>query len=401
VLVRAARLVAGFAASIVTARALGPAGRGDYFFVVALSAIVVQFAHLGLASSNTYLVARRPRLLGPLVVNSAWVALVLGGGMALIAVQALSLGGWFGVPPHLLMFAIGLAPVSLFYLLGINLLIGAGRIVAFNVIETSANVLVLIAIVAAAVTLPTTAAVLGASVVGWSVASLLLLRLLTRSSPVHPRFDHDAFGAGVQYAARAYVVTLLGLLVLRASVFIVQRVAGSTALGEFSIATQLAEVIGILPASTALVLFPRLVRDPSESWLLAVRTCGITGLILTGACGIVAFVADPLVRLAYGPTFTGSVAQLQLLLPGVVCLGMLSVLSQFVAAVGMPLSIVWAWLMGLLSVVLLCAWLVPIAGGAGAVIALSVTYLALLIMAFAVGFAHRDTSALQMHELAR
>src|SRR2546430_14999637 len=139
VLVRGARLVAGFAASIVTARALGPAGRGEYFFVVALSTIIVQFAHLGLASSNTYLVAKRPSLMGPLIANSVWVSLLAGGGVAVVAVAILGFGGWFGVPIRLLAFGVGPAPASLFYLLGRDLLVGAGRTVPFQLVATTSN----------------------------------------------------------------------------------------------------------------------------------------------------------------------------------------------------------------------------------------------------------------------
>jgi O-antigen/teichoic acid export membrane protein len=188
-------------------------------------------------------------------------------------------------------------------------------------------------------------------------------------------------------------VTLLGLLVLRAGVFFVQRLAGSVALGEYSIASQLAEVIGILPASVALVLFPRLASDLSGSWRLTLRTAAIVGGLLAVTAGVVGAIAEPLIALAYGAAFAGSVAQLRLMLPGVVFFGMLSVLSQFIAAVGMPLSIVWAWAAGFVAIVVLCGWLVPLAGAAGAALAVSITYLVLLVLAFGVGFAHRHASA--------
>jgi O-antigen/teichoic acid export membrane protein len=116
------------------------------------------------------------------------------------------------------------------------------------------------------------------------------------------------------------------------------------------------------------------------------------GLLLVASAGLAAVLASPVVQLAYGPAFAESAAQLMLLLPGVVFLGMLVVVSQYIAAVGIPTSLVWAWGAGLLTVIVLCAWLVPFAGASGAAIALSVTYFVLLLMASAIGFAHRGAS---------
>src|SRR5712692_3403039 len=175
VVVRVLRIGASFGASVLTARVLGPAGRGDYFFVVALSALVVQVAHLGLGSSNSYLVAKRPETLGPLVTNSVWVAAIASGGSSILIVAAIGAGGWFSVATGQLLFAVPLSVVTLFYLLGSNLLVGAGRIVLFNIIESIANLLVLAAILFAVLAFPTVAAALSASVVGWTIASGLLL----------------------------------------------------------------------------------------------------------------------------------------------------------------------------------------------------------------------------------
>jgi len=72
--------VLAFGSSILTARFLGPAGRGDYFVVVTFAGMVMQFGNLGLQSSNTYYAARDPRNLGPLLANSLWISMLGGGG---------------------------------------------------------------------------------------------------------------------------------------------------------------------------------------------------------------------------------------------------------------------------------------------------------------------------------
>src|SRR5690242_11581545 len=51
-------IAAGVVTSIMTARFLLPAGRGEYFLVLTTAQILAQFCNLGLASSNTYFVAK-------------------------------------------------------------------------------------------------------------------------------------------------------------------------------------------------------------------------------------------------------------------------------------------------------------------------------------------------------
>src|SRR6185295_16698317 len=54
VAVRLLIVAGGFVSSVITARLLSPAGRGEYFLVVTLAQTLAQFGNLGLQSSNTY-----------------------------------------------------------------------------------------------------------------------------------------------------------------------------------------------------------------------------------------------------------------------------------------------------------------------------------------------------------
>src|SRR6266478_5082557 len=90
--VRVTLIVAGLATTIITARWLGPAGRGDYFFVVALSAIAGQVVHLGLHASNAFYVAKDPKLFGALAVNSYWVSVVPASIAAVLFPVLMKLG---------------------------------------------------------------------------------------------------------------------------------------------------------------------------------------------------------------------------------------------------------------------------------------------------------------------
>ena len=106
--------VFGLVTSIVTARFLGQSGRGDYFFIVTLAALIVQFANLGLPSSNTYFAARDPERTPQLVANALWISLGVGGGLGVgIALFAHAVGMLQDTPASYLWLAAALAPPTL------------------------------------------------------------------------------------------------------------------------------------------------------------------------------------------------------------------------------------------------------------------------------------------------
>jgi O-antigen/teichoic acid export membrane protein len=74
------------------------------------------------------------------------------------------------------------------------------------------------------------------------------------------------------------------------------------------------------------------------------------------------------------------------MLPGVLAKGITTIVSQHVAAAGMPRPIVWIWAVGLAASIALGRLLIPEYGLTGAGVAYSITYgiLLLLVLWFAI-----------------
>ncbi len=387
---RCAMLVAGLASSVITARTLGPAGRGEYFFIVTLAATVVQFANLGLHSSNTYFVSKDRNALAALLGNSFWASLGVGLVAAGIAVAVLRLFDPIPNARHAhVWYVVALVPPLLFFLLGANLLVGIDRIGTFNVIEAAGRLAVLAAFAVTALVATTASAFLAASAIAWILVSGILIVVLKRLARGPLRLDTAMFTAGFRYAAKAYLVSLLGFLVLRSSVFLLERMTTSKEVGYFSVASQIADVLAIIPTSVALVLFPDLVRDERRRWALTMRSCAVVFVVLSAACIVVGFVAGPVIRIVFGHGFAPSVGVLQWLLPGVVGLGVTSVVSQYLAAVGMPRIVIWVWLGDLVCAGLVGFLLIRRNGGVGAAEALSITYWIAFGAMLAVSYRYR------------
>jgi O-antigen/teichoic acid export membrane protein len=77
-------------------------------------------------------------------------------------------------------------------------------------------------------------------------------------------------------------------------------------------------------------------------------------------------------------------------LPGICALGLTSILSQYLASAGIPLTLVFIWMTGLVVELVLALWLIPIHGGIGAMLSLSVAYLAILGMVWILAANHNN-----------
>jgi O-antigen/teichoic acid export membrane protein len=392
VLARLFRLAAGVVIAIVTARFLGPAGRGEYFIVVTLAAVVAQFGNLGLHSSNTYYAVRDPKLVPSIIGNTVWVSLLSGGGLAAGVLAGAYLFDVFGGGANRsLWFVVVLAPLGLLLLLGENLLLGLGRTILFNAIEILSAALLVVLHVVSSVSLPTSAGFLAARTVAVLVSSGGALGLLLRISPSRFAFDGSVFRAGFGYAARAYLVALLGYLVLRTNVFLLQVHGGFEEVGLYSVASQVADAMEIVPTSVSLVLFPKLLHQADDGWMMMRRSLAQVAVVMLAVCLAVTVLSDTLVDVAFGPDFVRSSSMLRLLLPQVFLISLTSIVSQFIAAKGMPRAILAVWTAGLVIAILLGSLLIPAYGGEGAAAALSLAYAVIFVLIMTLAFMRRRT----------
>ena len=383
---RLVKIAAGLGTAIITARSLGDAGRGEYFLIVTIALTLVQLGNLGLHSSNTYEVARNPSLLSPLLSNSFWISIGIGVGLAAATAGGAAAFGWFSTTSADLLAVVltVLVPTLLFILLGSNLLVGMSRISAFNAFELGSTILLVAALGVAALAgfgvrgfvLLTTAC--------WTLVALLLLANLRRGIR-GLRFRPDTFKTGLRYSFRAYGIALLAFLVLRGNVFLLDHYAGVEELGRYSVALQVVDVLIVLPSSVALVVFPDLVRNAEQRWGRVTRSL-LPMAVLSGLTSAAAgLVAKPVFEAMFGAEFSESAAMLWWMLPGVFCLSLATLLSQYLAAIGIPLEVIIVWMLACGIVIGAGFILIPDHGGVGAGAAFSIGYAFVLVALYFVG----------------
>ena len=88
---------------------------------------------------------------------------------------------------------------------------------------------------------------------------------------------------GFRFATKSYLITLVAFMTLRGNIFLLRREVGPADLGLYSIAAQIAEVLTILPAAVAMILFPSLVRDAEARWDRTRRVTLWVAVIMTSS----------------------------------------------------------------------------------------------------------------------
>jgi antigen flippase len=380
VVTRVVLIAAGVFTSVITARALGVAGRGEYFYIVTLAGLATQLGNLGLASSNTYFLAKDHSLLPRLAANSFWVSLVVGilaACSSLIFVADQTKLNWIEGPVWLLIIMV---PAMLYGLLASNLFIGMTLISHYNLFQLGSTTFQLVGVaIAAWMAWGVDAFLLVSALTGLMAAGALVV-MLGKLHRLTWRFDLQLFRSNLGYSGRAYVATLVGYGVSRAGVLLMERNSGIVDLGIYSVAVQFADVLMIVPATVAMVLFPDLMKGQME--LRFVRTMRATGqiaLLMAILCVLTGFVATWIVPILFGEAFAPSVQVLWWMLPGVFCLSLANIVSQYLATKGIPHENVWAWLGGLAFLLATSSYLIPRWGALGAAASLSMTYVLLAI----------------------
>ena len=330
---------AGFGASVVIGRAVGPEGRGMYALPMVVLAIVVSLGNLGLEHAQIFLAGRKFKL-NALWANAGLVGCAVAVGVWILGVVVIPAFGERpgGVPAAWLWIALIQVPLLLQILYWTNLLQLAGHArgaVGVTLLGTVAQTGVVLLLFALGDLTPFSVLLLTGmtTLITWGGTVMIG----ARAGLVSWRIDPSALRMGISFGLRAQLGIVFVFLLLRVDQLMVQRVLGFEALGLYSLAATLAELLWLLsdPFATAL-LRHQVEADGDEDVTLGYATARL-GLFLTGSAAIVAWVVIPwAIRVTYGEAFMGAVWPFRLLLPGIVALAVQRPLAAILLKRGRP-----------------------------------------------------------------
>jgi O-antigen/teichoic acid export membrane protein len=371
------------AAGIIVAHWLGAEGVGQLAVINVAVATIVQLGSFGLPSSSTYFIAQDQARFRAAALNSLMFALGAGSLLALALSAIASLRPeWFGLGSVRLIHIAAISiPFQLITLIGLNILLAVGKIRQFNILDLISQSFVLINAVCVLLMIRGD---LGTLVLWNTVTSVLvsvviaLLLVISAKSLAQSnwRADIALLRRMIIYGLKFHVSILAGAIIIRADLLVVNHFRGAAEAGVYSVASQFALLLMLLPGVIATLLFPRVTAEQDA---LGETTCLVTRYttFVMFICCLAAVPLSLLLPFVYGMAFYDATAFLWILLPGVFLIGLESVLVQHFNALGLPRAIPFYWIVTLALNLVLVFALVPRFGAQGAAIASTISYAAI------------------------
>lgn len=377
-------LLLGVVTLSLTARLLGPEGRGQVAAITTWVAMFSTFGYLSLGQVALHRMANDPQrqrfgsLLGSLLLLAGLLSLA-GWAVAAGVYIAYPDGAFKGLPGWALLVGFLALPFLIWEQYGSSLLMGLERLKVYNTYQIVGRTLAVIALFVLV-------AGLGFGVAG-ALASNLLGQIVVALGGIGLLLRHAAENGSSCRAAGTEIKALLAggmklhlnaigtLLFTSANVLILNHYHGAEQTGYFQLATQLLGILMIIPQSASMAIYGKIASlGPDGAWpynkrLLFQITAGMIAL-----SAVAALLAPWVITLIAGEAFRPAVEPFQWMLLGLVGMTFSTVMAPqwigrgyFWQAAGITL------LLGLISFAA-NLWLIPSHGMEGAVYAFLVTY---------------------------
>lgn len=366
-------LAFGMIAGVITARWLGPSGKGLFSSLSFLAALVMQVCSIGLGDAAIVLVGQRKATMQDAVSSTLFATMFSAAiGMVLLWTGAILAFGddWDKVRSATLIACIGLPVSLLVYVLGF-LLSAQDRVVASSVVLGLTSAVTTLGIVMFVRVLPLSLAGATLATVVGPAAGLVLAAVLVGRSGVslRPRARWTYLRAALRYGVTVEASYLVTVMFLRLDLLVVYSLADADAAGQYSVALTVAALVGLLPIAISHGTFPRMAHvgdlDANELTVRAFRF----GVIAAVAGGVTLWAAIPFaVPLLFGSDFRPAVAPAMLLVVGGIIWSSQWLLCRAAAARGRPGLLLRSFGLGLVVMVALDLALVPRFGLTGAAI---------------------------------
>lgn len=363
-------LVLGTISAIVTARVLGPSGKGTLAALSFITVIAAQCATLGLGDAAVVRVGQARASVQQALSSSLGVvsAASLAGAVLVLAYSVAQLP----VQDDWVWPAIGIACLTVVVSTAAQLLIfivyARERIVAVSVVTISMATTTTVGVMIFCL-------VLDLDVLGGALASLLAatvglvaaaVMLMRAGIGFRPRWDPSYVRPALHFGLRTQLANVLAYSSARVDLLLVFALAGQSEAGIYSIALTMGTITGFVAIALSFGTFPRMARmsDP-DALALAVKMARATVLLGLVVAMTLSLVLPALIPILLGSEYDGSLTPAIVLLFANVLWGTQWLLSRAVAARGNPRLLVNSFSVNLVTMIVLDIALIPRFGALG------------------------------------
>lgn len=377
---QAGALITSIVAGILTARYLGPDGKGQVALALGIGTMLGQILCLGFDIATPYFLASGK--LGPGKVFGSWIiTLVFGGVLANGIVYPLFFrylmdNVFTGVGKSLLFFG-GLAcPLYMLRLLINNIMAGYEKFTK----QIYHNILIYLGVMGAAVLglVVFRMGPLGYAQMQVGLGFLTLIGgfiLLGKVIKLIPTFSLSAWLKMLRYGIKGALSQILQLIDLRLDVFVVNYFTTTSLVGVYTVAGGLANMFWILPKSIGIVLLPRTAGSSNEEANKRTALLCRNVLWLTAIFGVLFLtVSKRLIIFVYTEPFADAALALAFLMPGIVGQAVSRICFTDCSGRGFPEKATYSSAITAILTIVFDIYLIPKYGIYGAAVASSIAY---------------------------
>jgi O-antigen/teichoic acid export membrane protein len=378
-LTKVAIFLLGIATSIILARILGPAGRGEYAIVILVPTIAIVLFNLGISDSIIHMVGSKKYKIEEVFYNSIIFASILGTVAIVIIIFSLDYIKSHYLHSLSLMYSmIALIAIPFFLLSGYlrSIHLGMESIGKFNFLELGRSCIYLLFLIITLFLFKLD--VLGA-IISWILTTVVIcftsIFLLRSRLTITKKYSFNNLRSQLVFGLKHYLPSISSFLHYRVDLLLILYFSDNEQVGLYIIAVGLGEMFLYIPSSVQLVLAPHIASSkstsPSEVTTVCERNLCLLMLILL----IIFLQIDKiLINIAFGQAFLSAYLPLRYLLPGIFALSLSKVLSADFIGRGKPEVTTLASSVALSLNVVLNLVLIPTYGIIGAAIASSISY---------------------------
>ena len=376
---RLALILSALGASIVTARILGPAKKGELAIILLAPNLLINLGGIAITSANVFLIGSKKWKLNEIFWNSIVFAFILGG---ILIAAFFIFYPWIhtlfkNADELLLRIAVFSIPLSLLYEFGIFIPLGQRKVILYNCLKTVEPIFYLLALLLLVWWFRF--GVVGgvaAYIAGLAVGYIVFLIFAIKSLPLDFGMNFALGKQATVYALKCHLGNATWFLTRRIAVLLVNRFLLPADVGYYVIAITVSEALWHLPQTISTVLFPEICSkdDDLDHKSMCSRVCRNTIFILVVVAVIFGVATKVLVHAFYGTAYLPSVKAIWILLPGSVLLGIYNILSTYMRGIGRPMLPSLIACVMLVLTVILSVILIPVGGIYGAALAMTVTY---------------------------
>jgi O-antigen/teichoic acid export membrane protein len=339
----AARLfgaAAGIALGAATGRLFGPAARGAVELLIVLRLGVHAFASLGVQTAATYTVAREPDTFRPAASSAMGLGLGLGAVAGVLLVAAIVAFPDLTAPLPLLAVCLYFAasPAVLATLLEGGVLLGAGRVGAWNLLTVVNRGLMCVALGLAFLPPLRSPWTLVLGLAAGELATFAYVAVvLSRAGALSARVSRPLVRRLSRYGRAAWLQGILAFALLRVDVVMLSAMRGSHEAGIYAAGGLAREFVLWLPWVAGMLFLPKVAGARAGERPKAMGPVSI-GIVLTASTLLLVF-ARGFVTLLHGEAFADSAGPARVLVVSALLASVANLCLQYLLGRGAPRAV--------------------------------------------------------------